>query len=332
MADEEQIDMEVEDEGYGPLPQKSDEKILEESKVIEHVSDAAGDELQGHLEAPVEFVEVNEGFFDILEQAGISKRGFIWFFIILLIVITGLVFLLFGVFSSDESGVSELPVVDSADLTFVPDFSGDDVSFMASYLFGREFALGGRTDAGFLGISSAYNVGVVADPYRADFVSYLNLLRDMQNIYDIDLYALMDLSVNRSEALDAHLQEMYDLLMKADLYLAKINEELVRLDLKFSTVADDSAVYEESFFTSLDGLMGVDSYENLNLFIGAEQDVVKIRALYNAYDLISQKITNSLEFLTPRYDDIVANKAALIEGVKVFDVPGSDIDAIVPLQ
>jgi hypothetical protein len=183
-----------------------------------------------------------------------------------------------------------------------------------------------------LGISSAYNVGVVTDPYRADFVSYLNLLRDMQNIYDIDLYALMDLSVNRREALDAHLQEMYDLLMKADLYLAKINEDLVRLDLKFSTVADDSAVYEESFFTSLDDLTGVDGYENLNLFIGAEQNVVKIRALYNAYDLISQKITNSLEFLTPRYEDIVANKAALIEGIKVFDLPGSDIDAIISIQ
>lgn len=326
MADEKQIDMEVADEGYDPLPDKSDEKILEESKIIEHVSDHISDELQGYVEKPAEIVEVSEGFFDILEQAGISKRGFIWFFIILIVVISGLVLFLFGVFSSDDSAVADLPDDKTSDLV-----AGDD-SFIASYLLGREFALVGLSDAGFLGVSSSYNVGVVVDPYRADFVSYLNLLRDMQNIYDIDLYALMDLSVNRRDALDAHLQEIYDLLMKADLYLAKINEDLVRLDLKFSIFADDNAVYEESFFTSLDDLHGIDAYENLNLFIDTEQNVVKIRALYNAYDLISQKISNSLQFLTPRYDDIIANKAALIEGIRVFDLPDSDIDAIVPLQ
>ena len=37
---------------------------------------------------------------------------------------------------------------------------------------------------------------------------------------------------------------------------------------------------------------------------------------------------NALTVSIPRYNDIKANKEALIKGVRVFDIPGSDIDAI----
>ena len=44
---------------------------------------------------------------------------------------------------------------------------------------------------------------------------------------------------------------------------------------------------------------------------------------------ILNMINNVLEFSKPRYEDISLNKEALIEGIHVIDVKGSDIDVFI---
>lgn len=57
-----------------------------------------------------------------------------------------------------------------------------------------------------------------------------------------------------------------------------------------------------------------------------------VRARFNALGTIADQIESSLTFLRPRYQDILVNQEAILEGVRVFDVPGSEIDAIIPVE
>ncbi|MDA1060942.1 MAG: hypothetical protein O3B47_04070, partial [bacterium] len=49
---------------------------------------------------------------------------------------------------------------------------------------------------------------------------------------------------------------------------------------------------------------------------------------FSIHTSVREMYVNALTVSIPRYNDIKANKEALIKGVRVFDIPGSDIDAI----
>ena len=73
------------------------------------------------------------------------------------------------------------------------------------------------------------------------------------------------------------------------------------------------------------------SSEFLDSFVVSSQKAVALQAEFNSLATVQEMFLNALKLLEPRYADIEANKEALIKGVKVFDVPASDIDAIIPL-
>jgi phage shock protein A len=94
-------------------------------------------------------------------------------------------------------------------------------------------------------------------------VEYVQILEKMNNIYNVDLYAMLDLAVDRRAALDKYLKEMNNLIDQGDLALASIQGNLQEYDTQYaaSQVLADS--YETAFFSQVKNYYGQTAYDNL---------------------------------------------------------------------
>lgn len=284
-------------------------------------------------EQPQEF---KEEFWDILEHAGITKKRLVFILGAIVVVILGFLFFSFDWFGGDEDdSTSDVEVVrepDSKNLTR----EKDAYDIIASYIFGLEYTPIEALPIGFYGdisgLQAAFIFGQTADLNRQQFVEYVALLRRLENIYQVNLYDLVNLAVDRRAALEEHLTEMKGLIDQAKTVLTAIDQRLVGIDAEYELVTTQRDLYEQEFFNSLNALSGENANQFLDLFIANSQKSIALKAEFNSIVNIQQMLLNDLALLEPRYADIQANKEALIKGVKVFDVPSSDIDAIIPLQ
>ncbi|MBD3330033.1 hypothetical protein GF354_00715 [Candidatus Peregrinibacteria bacterium] len=269
-----------------------------------------------------------ENLWDVLEQAGITRGTLFFVLIVVILLIGGGVYFLFGNFEekSDEpkEPEEEIEIEDSGGIE-------------GSYIFGEEFDEELRPEPidtwGIVsGIDAAFEIGTQYNPLRSDFVYYMELVRKMHNVYNTDIYKLLDLSTDRRQALDEFLENLYDLIVESEDALESLNTKLIELDNDFEDVVMTRDNYEMAFFNSLDELLGEDAYEELEVFIDLEKDSAEIKAYYNAYKTLGDMLQNSLSFMKPRYDDILVNKEALIKGIRVFDIPSSDIEAVIDIE
>ncbi len=289
-----------------------------------------------------DFDEFEEDFWDILAQAGISKRMLMW---ILIIFIAGLIFFFLWIF--DFFGGSSDPVVDDDPVEVVNDNEpeapvvieeGAQDSISAAYILGSEFSfdedltvipIGGFSGSGF--VDAAYNLGTSYSPVESDLVEYMALLRRMQNLFETDVYDLADGSLDRAGAIDDYLEEMQAVIQEGEDTLEEIRNKLADLDNKFGAVVENRDIFEQSFFVSSQNLSGEEAYGFLQGFKENAQSAVGLKADYNAYATTGDMLVNSLNFLEPRYDDVFLNQDAIVEGIQVFDIPNSELGIIIRL-
>jgi hypothetical protein len=163
-------------------------------------------------------------------------------------------------------------------------------------------------------------------------VEYVQLLEKMNNIYNVDLYSMLDLSVDRRSTLDKYLNDMNNLIDQGSTALSNIQGDLQAFNAQYDASSKQANSYETAFFNQVRNYYGQTSYDNLQLFVETSAQAMKIKAQYGAENILKNMFVNSLSALKPKYKDIAANTEALIKGVKVFDIRGSDINAIVPLK
>lgn len=272
--------------------------------------------------------EFKEDLWDILEQAGITKGRIVWGLGVIILVVLGLYFFVFndGTVSVPEV-VVDVPV-ESVDL---PNPSASE-NIITSYLLGLEFS---KIDGGAIYertvLDDALKIGT-SETDTERFVRYVAVLRAMQNIYDTDVYALLDRTLDRRGEMEAHLRKMNDLLVEAEIIFNEVNLILDSLDEAYGVVGLNRDSAENQFFNSSEGLYGEEAYRELGDFVDYSQEAVEIKAYFNAYKILRDMYLNSINVLNPRYEDIALNKEAIIKGIRVFDVQGSDIDAIIRLS
>lgn len=294
--------------------------------------------------------EFKSEFWDILEQAGLSKRKvLIGGAILAVLLLAGIMYLFWPSGDDTEIVVEQEPSVSVNENNEKADVSVDKVSdgeFVAagvnnesvatSYTFGIEFApldVQPISQWGTLdGVLTGFILGDALYLAPNDFVRYMDLLRRMQNIYETNVYGLIDQAVNRRETLAAHLQQIDYLLQEGEATYYEVENKMATLDAVYGPLTESKELDETAFFTTLQNLEGENSYQYLNSFVGRSQEASRIKAYYNAYKEIKGMLGSSVNALRPRYDDIKANEEALVKGVKVFDIPESDIDAIIRLQ
>jgi len=88
---------------------------------------------------------------------------------------------------------------------------------------------------------------------------------------------------------------------------------------------------EKDFFANLSALSPDATANTLRSFVLLSQEMIELKARYKALTRLSEHYGVILQRLRARIRDLQENRDALIKGVKVYDIPSSDIDLIIPL-
>lgn len=180
-------------------------------------------------------------------------------------------------------------------------------------------------------VQTLFKVGI-SETQKVDddsIATYMQVLNELQNGFETDINQLLDASDNRANALSAHLRELKGLFAEAEFTYASLKEEADELKVQYNKVTSDKDVLEEAFFVSLDKLESKESNQILNEFVEASKEQINLKARYNALNKISEMYETAMKNMEVRIKDIEVNKAALIKGVKVVDIKGSDLDLII---
>lgn len=326
--------------------EKADANVNEVNEIIdvEPVEDVKNDDLFEPAKVEnldnmpkAEIAEFKENFWDVLEQAGITKKKIIIFLISLGVLIFVFAFFLM------RGGDNDVSEVENTDTDTVSEFNVPEAgvySLVSSYIFGLEYSLpvepiearpiGALGDAS--SIDAALAFGDTKGALGEKFIGYIDLLRKLQNIYQTDVYAMMDSSLDRRAVLNSHIVEMDNLITLTVQAIADIDSDMERLSSEYTQVAEEKELFEKAFFSTAQELYGVQAKQNLDFFVEAGKRAGEIKARHTADSTVRNMLVNSLSVLQPRYQDIQSNTDALVKGVKIFDIPGSDIKAIIRLN
>ncbi len=323
---------------------------------VPEVIDVSSSDSEGKA-APVEAIKTNGSkkadvdefkseFWDILQGAGITKKRLVYIaigIVVAVFVIIGLFAGWFDFFGGDDSPKakeSETVEEDSSEPTHKNVDVSEAYGIISSYIFGLEFETpkipleittiseGGDSS----GLEAAFVFGGTDKTFQEKFVYYMNVLKRMDNTYRTDVYELVDLVLDRRLALNDHIAELTLLIEEAEVAQAEISQVMVAFDTEFEGVALTRDLSEEEFFTYLDTLYAQKAFDSLEVFIVQVKKSSEIKAMYNAYNILAQKYVLYIEALYPLLSDITSNVEAIIKGVRVFDIPDSDIEAIIRLE
>ena len=302
------------------------------------------------------------GFWDMLEDAGIRKKHVFMVIGVFGFILVVVLFFIFGgykIFTGGDDATDSVdeivveqevdePTDDSPDgPTVKPVPTAADQEFglsglVNSYIFGLEFSkykvlpglnLNPVTSGGStVGVDAALSVGQPQEVSRDAIVYYVDLLRKIDNARRLEIYNYLNQFVDRRAALQDHLAILNGLLLQADEAKNYIIQELNRIDVEYDATGDEKDTYETTFFESMNGFNGEQAHDYLELFVGASQQRVKMKAYFNALNTLNEMFDASISALIPRIQDISLNSEALIKGVQVFEVTGSSIDAIILQQ
>lgn len=159
--------------------------------------------------------------------------------------------------------------------------------------------------------------------------TYLKVLNELQNGFETDINQLLDSSSSRARALEVHLRELNGLLAEAQFTYENLNEEADDIKVEFNRISTQKDILENAFFVSLEKLAAFDSNKVLNDFIDVSVMHVSLKAEFNALTKVSGMFDVAIRNMEARIKDIEANKQALVTGVKIVDIKGSDLDLII---
>lgn len=184
---------------------------------------------------------------------------------------------------------------------------------------------------GSTGISATAKIGEELEGAEA-IAKYIMLFRRLQNAYSVKIDELLSKATDRRSRLESHLALLRKLHADGTEALKKIQIEIQEIEVKYEPFRVKQDETDANFFEQLEALNAQTSEILLKEFIGASQEVIAFRARFKALQKIASFYESGLPRLDRRIKDIELNKEALITGVKVYDVGGSDVQLIVPLE
>ncbi|MBA4336642.1 hypothetical protein C0416_02605 [bacterium] len=180
-------------------------------------------------------------------------------------------------------------------------------------------------------IKTLYLTGLetVKPEYLDRIGSYMGVLLKLQNAFATDIHQLLDGSTSREEALNLHLIELREAYQESLDTQRVVNEEKDRLKIQFNEATTQKDKLEKDFFAALDKLESSKSNDMLNAFIEVSKKQIELKAEYNSLNKVSKLFETALLNMDARIKDIELNRDALIQGVKVVDIKGSDLKLII---
>ncbi len=263
------------------------------------------------------------GLLDIVRESGLSTRHvkFCCGGIFAVLFLAGLVY---GGFKAWEyyknRPITEEPVVEEPDDT------------PTHTLFGTQIETGIKIGFEEADKDSSTLTGEELGTERGSAAEYARFVEDFQKIYNIlqvDVQKLIDQSSDRTLAIDKHVDELESLLNIANLNLRQLQREEADLIAQFEIKQADQASDEDAFFNSINNLDGNSSNISLESFISVSKEVLEIRANYRARLKLDNFYNDGITELELRIKDIKLNKEALVKGVRVIELEGSDLKLVI---
>jgi hypothetical protein len=298
---------------------------------------------QTHLDGELDEEEDEEeggGFMDLLREANLSPRH-LKFCCSGVLVLAFLIGLGFGVKALVQGWPpawwtdlrSEDPVVEEEVPEEIPDEAPESDSFqfldegiLTGILLGEEKARELNP-----GLIAGENLGEELTSPDA-FARFVADFKKMFEVMEVNVQELLDQSQDRPTALKDYQNKLNFLL-----YLGKQNVEALKdvniaLENQFEEVQARKDQLEERFFGQLSDLDANASAASLNEFVAEAEEVVRLRAQHQARERLLLFYSRLIERMELRVQDLALNEEALIKGVKVVEVDGSDLDLILQVE
>ncbi len=157
-------------------------------------------------------------------------------------------------------------------------------------------------------------------------------INDFSRVYEavqVDVNELLNDATDRREALKDYEDELGYLLSVARRNQDRLADQLDLLEEQFSKQEDLKDAQEEFFFDRLADLDAYSSGAALDEFIAYSQEVIRLRAHFQARERLLGFYENVIPVVETKLRDLELNEEALVKGVTVIQVDGSDLDLVI---
>ena len=268
----------------------------------------------------------------VLQDAGLTKKhvyfccgGVSFLAIVILIVFVGVKFFVTfldgGIKPGGDGDVPDF--VDPVEEDVPQGVVWVDSSLYGGILIGTDSGLIGKS-----GVEQGMDVGEVDTVSDDDLAYGIEHYGKVMNALSFDVNDYLNDFSDRSSAVDDLIIELQSLYDEGVELLKDLQNETDELEVLYNGNSSGKDLKEAEFFAEFEDYDGDDAVSALNDFVKIGQDQVDLKAQYKARGKLYEVLYSALLYLNARIEDVTLNKEALVKGVQVVDVRGSDLDLI----
>lgn len=201
-----------------------------------------------------------------------------------------------------------------------------NIFYVANY-FGR---LKDPIFYGETGITAAiyYGFGRETQYFANKFVYYVKYLGEIRQANLVDVNNVLGGKVRRDVALDKYIADTQAIFDKGNVLRKEINVQIDDLLISINSLTSDHDRFQADFFASLEKIQAEQADKLILSFIANGQKQVELKAKMAALNRLTADYTDDLLKMKLNLEGLTKNRAALIMGVTVTPVPGSDINLV----
>lgn len=156
-------------------------------------------------------------------------------------------------------------------------------------------------------------------------------LKRMKNAFSTDINQLLSKAFDRRAVLQNHLTLLRHLAEQANVVVTQLDSELVQLEPELKAFTEKRELTEQTFFNHVENL-NPEASQELDDFIDQSKQFIEVRSRVRALTEIRNRYAKAIPRLLARITDVELNEDALVKGIAVYDVKGSDLQLIVPAE
>jgi len=272
--------------------------------------------------------EEESGLLDMLKEAKLSTRHlkFCCGGVVALFLLIGLFFGGRALFTAWQNRPEEPDATEPEEPTDNEDddeFNFLDPSVLSGILVGEDMPE--ADDALQTGQDLGAPEETTGDSLTQSMVDFASIYEAMQ----VNVNELLTQSNQRRETLEDYQNQLQYLLYLGKQNIEKLEEESSALISQFEAREEEKADAETRYFSNLRELDSYAAVAALNTFTEHGEEIVRLRAQYNARQKLLTYYEDVLASMELRVRDIELNEEALLKGVQVVDIEGSDLDLII---
>ncbi|KKR07690.1 MAG: hypothetical protein UT36_C0013G0008 [Candidatus Peregrinibacteria bacterium GW2011_GWF2_39_17] len=164
--------------------------------------------------------------------------------------------------------------------------------------------------------------------FSTKFQQFVTEQELIYNFYYTDLNELLNASGDRVATLDDYYNQFKDTYNSGVAHYKEVQDIRAIFLAQFKENEPIKVTRQAEFFALVKDFDGDNAEQALLRFIDISQAQVAIKAKYLAFGKVEERYKSFLEKSAQRLKDIDLNREALIAGVQVVDIYGSDLDLI----